>query len=216
MRCIYISSLLMVAMGRIYISAHFPDQCFVGLLTGIIVAVIIEKLVDIQRISFGRHLTISLLLILIAYSIHELMNRYSEKSADWSLNLAKKYCFDINNVKADTSPLYVVWRSSGTVVGIGIAFNLLLTRINKNNYLSLARNKPEFNVRVINTIVSTASVIIYINYSKPEPTFGDKIYNFYVKSFIQFLFIPIVGFVSLLSIDRIMKFYLNRVLRLKR
>ena len=215
MRFVFISSLLLVSLGRIYISAHFPDQCFVGLITGIIVAVIIEKLVDMQRISFCGHLVLSILLIAISYSIHEVMNRYSAKSADWSLNLAKTYCFDINNVRADTSPLYVIWRCSGTVIGIGIVFNVLLSRINKNNYLSLARNKSDFNVRLINTIVSTVALIIFVNYSKPEATF-DQIYSFYLKSFVQFMFIPIVGFVSLLFIDKIMKFYLNRVLRTKR
>lgn len=216
MRCVFITSLLLVSLGRIYISAHFPDQCFVGLLTGIIVAVVIEKLVDIQRINFGGHLILCMLLPGIAYFIHYIMNRYSAKSADWSLTLAKTYCFDINNVRADTSPLHMIWRCSGTVIGIGIVFNLLLSRINKNNYLSLAKNKSNFNVRVINTIVSTIALIIYVNYSKPEPTFGEQINSFYFKSFIQFAFIPIVGFFSLLFIDKIIKFYLNKVLQTKR
>lgn len=207
--------MVLVAMGRIYISAHFPDQCFVGVLTGIIVAVITEKLIDIQRVNLFAHLVLSLLLIAISYITHELINLWSAKSADWSLALANKYCNDINNVRADTTPLYVVWRCAGAVLGIGIAFALLMSRINKNNYQSLCRSKVDPNVKAIIAIVSTVSVIIFFNYSKPEPTFGQQIYGFYVKSFIQFLFIPIAGLVSVLTIDKIIKFYLNRVYRSK-
>ena len=212
LRTIFISSIILVALGRIYISAHFPDQCFVGLLTGIFVTVIIEKTVDIQKINFFGHLFVSLLLLGSAYITHELMNRYSNKSADWSLTLAKKYCYDISNVRADTTPLYVLWRTAGCAIGIGVAFRVLLVAINKSNYLSLTRSKMDSNVKTINAIVSTVSVVIFYNYSKPEANFGH-IYSFYVKSFIQFLFIPIVGLLSVLMIDKIIKFYLNRVFR---
>ncbi|CAG2116844.1 unnamed protein product [Medioppia subpectinata] len=211
-RIAFISTLMLVSLGRIYISAHFPDQCLIGLFAGIVLAVMVEKLVDIQRLALGGHILISMLLMAIAYAFHECLNRFGGQSgADWSLELAKLYCADINNVKADTSPLYVVWRASGAAVGIGVAFTQVLPLVNKNNYLSVARNKNNFTVRLINTIVSTVAVVIYVNYSRPEPTFGDQIGRFYGKSFVQFLFIPIVGLVSVLLNDKIMRFYFNRV-----
>jgi hypothetical protein len=202
-KSIFVLFMTILSFSRIYISAHFPDQCLFGLMSGIIVALIIDRMVDVKKLKLKHHFFVSFLMISTSYIIYELLNLLKKESADWSVKLAQKYCFDINQVKADTTPLYVIWRTSGNMIGIGIAFYLIRDLIDDNFTRIRSPSNASLIVKVVNTLLSLLLLNLYVHYSRPDPTFNSRLYEFYVKSFIQFLIIPIFGLFSVLTIHKI-------------
>lgn len=195
---LYLKVLLIVGLGRMYISAHFPDQCLLGLICGLLLGMTIEKYVSIKTLKIKHHIWMASLMFASSYLTYELMSRLSTKDADWSVNLAKRWCFKPEYAKADTTPLYVVWRSAGTVIGVGFAFHFISTKLKKLSKFS--SGKINFNSE-FNTIVAIASVPIvwfYMKCTKPDTFLSNDLLLFYFKSFIQYTFLPSVGIVFVL------------------
>ncbi|RWS31112.1 glucose-6-phosphatase-like protein [Leptotrombidium deliense] len=125
--------LIVIAFGRMYISAHFPDQCLLGLIAGLSVGVLINRFVHLIDLKIQHHFLFSAFIISSLFITYSLLNAFSSVDANWSLKLASKWCVDINYVKPDTTPFFVLWRTSGAIIGTGIAFVFVHRRLRRTS-----------------------------------------------------------------------------------
>ncbi|CAG0900199.1 unnamed protein product [Darwinula stevensoni] len=109
--------LLAVGLSRVYIATHFPHQCFLGLIAGLLVGKVVNSVHMVGWRSY-IYLLGSGLILLASFSIFML-----QADPLWSEALAIKWCSQRAWVHLDTTPLYTVMRDAGTLAGAGFGIN---------------------------------------------------------------------------------------------
>ena len=107
-------------MSRIYIAAHFPHQCFLGFMVGLI---IVKKFY--VKASWVQCKTIPLVLLSVflissALGVYILLLKFGV-DPNWSIALAKKNCLKPEWIYVDTTPFYAMMRFSGSAVGLSLS-----------------------------------------------------------------------------------------------
>ncbi|RWS10615.1 glucose-6-phosphatase-like protein, partial [Dinothrombium tinctorium] len=181
-----------VGFGRVYISAHFPDQCLFGFASGILTAFFLEKWVsEGQCLKMSHHYLTSFVIISSLYSLYFLLNNYSSSDANWSFKMAEKWCFDRAYVKLDTAPLFVMFRTSSTIIGTGFAFLAL------SKYLQSSIDRPLIVNDAVRVIIGGISFFVssfFLQYTKPSASATAG--YFYAVTFVQYLFLPAVSYLT--------------------
>lgn len=111
--------LTLVVLSRMYIAAHFPHQCFLGILLGVICARYIygaSKWLNLKRREW---------MLLSAFVLASAVGTYSfllltGSDPAWSISRAMKWCVKREYIHVDTTPFYSLSRYSGAAFGLGL------------------------------------------------------------------------------------------------
>ncbi|KPM06673.1 glucose-6-phosphatase-like protein [Sarcoptes scabiei] len=182
----YTLILCAVSLSRIYIAAHFPHQCLLGMAMGIAVAKILNLL---ETESFGLKVylfgTFGLIgsaimtyftLILMGFNPH------------WSVERALKWCARPEHVRVDTTPFYSMMRYSGFFAGIGLGFNTKLFKCE-----SSANCLQKRSIIALLSLIAS-SLIQSVPLSREMESF--KLYGivFLMNMVLPYLFIALIPF----------------------
>ena len=117
---VFLASQVLMWTSRLYISAHFPHQCLLGFIVGLI---IVKKFYIrgswIQRRTSSL-IFFSLFLISSSLGVYQTLIRLGH-DPNWSLALAERHCRNSNWIWIDTTPFYSMMRFSGAALGLSMS-----------------------------------------------------------------------------------------------
>lgn len=102
-----------------YIAAHFPHQCFLGLFLGVSLARLVygsTKWINLKRVQW---IAVASLILASALSTY-LFLLWAGKDPAWSISRAYKWCAKREYIHVDTTPFYSLTRYSGASFGLGL------------------------------------------------------------------------------------------------
>ncbi|KAK4011046.1 LOW QUALITY PROTEIN: glucose-6-phosphatase catalytic subunit 1 [Daphnia magna] len=109
----------LVVMSRMYIAAHFPHQCALGLFLGVSVAHQVygsSKWLNLKR---GQWLLVASVILASAIGTYSFLLLTGRNPA-WSISQAYKWCAKREYIHVDTTPFYSLTRYSGAAFGLGL------------------------------------------------------------------------------------------------
>ncbi|UYV63351.1 G6PC2 [Cordylochernes scorpioides] len=113
--CFYATILVAVSMSRVYIAAHFPHQCVLGVVVGIAVA----RLAGERAPASPSHLTLAAGGLLGSALLTYGSIRAIGLDPMWSVNRAVKWCARREFIHLDTTPFFSMTRYGGFALGLG-------------------------------------------------------------------------------------------------
>ncbi|XP_064470967.1 glucose-6-phosphatase catalytic subunit 1-like [Ornithodoros turicata] len=116
--CVYTVLLCVVSLSRIYIAAHFPHQCIMGMIIGCCLAKLMCKL-DTDSMTRRQYVLASIGLFasaLLTYGVLSLMG----VDPLWSVNRAVKWCAKQEYIHVDTTPFFSMMRYCSFPLGMGL------------------------------------------------------------------------------------------------
>ncbi|XP_075219528.1 glucose-6-Phosphatase [Lycorma delicatula] len=123
----YFVLLVLVGMSRVIIGAHFPHQCLLGAVLGIMLGYLLTGTSGRYSIrnwwrsaSRCKMLSVAAAISLISaggYLFHFLVGA----DPHWSVRLAFKWCRNPEYVHVSTTPLFSLVRDSGAMIGLALA-----------------------------------------------------------------------------------------------
>lgn len=175
----FLASLLSVSVSRVFIAAHFPHQCLLGAVVGILVAILVSRMnVDkVGRLTYTLGTIGMFASAMVTYTVIKNMGI----NPLWTVDRAMRWCFDPKHVHLDTTPFFSMTRYLGFFLGTGWALNSPLWKsIVKSNLGPLSR----IWVAVLSLMLTKASERI----SLPKDNFN----LFYGLSFALNALLPII------------------------
>jgi glucose-6-phosphatase len=109
----------LIVMSRMYIAAHFPHQCALGLFLGVSIAHQIygsSKWLNLKR---SQWLLVASLILASAIGTYSFLLLTGRNPA-WSISQAYKWCAKREYIHVDTTPFYSLTRYSGAAFGLGL------------------------------------------------------------------------------------------------
>lgn len=131
----------LVVMSRLYIAAHFPHQCALGLVLGVALARQVygsSKWLNLGRVQW---------LLVASFIMASALGTYwtlliTGSDPAWSISRAIKWCAKREYIHVDTTPFYSLTRYSATAFGLGLGLTSRFfkrtdrSRFNGNQILS--------------------------------------------------------------------------------
>ncbi|XP_014245848.1 glucose-6-phosphatase 3 [Cimex lectularius] len=123
---VYISLIVLIAVARVNIAAHFPHQCIFGATLGYLLA---NFLIDdpewgvshgLLKLPKTKMFALAVFFSLLSgcvYGAHLLLGY----DPGWSIKLAFKWCRRPDTVSVYTTPIYCLVRDAGCFIGLGLA-----------------------------------------------------------------------------------------------
>ena len=106
-------------MSRMYIAAHFPHQCFLGVVLGISVARQVYGSSKWLNLLRSQWLLVASLILASAVGTYFFLLLTGQDPA-WSISQAVKWCAKREYIHVDTTPFYSLTRYSGSAFGLGL------------------------------------------------------------------------------------------------
>lgn len=173
-------------LGRVYISAHFLDQVIFGLLFGVGTGRLLGWWAcRPNQLRFRRLATISM----VNFAAAMLMQRVFvllDFDPNWTLRAAQKHCFISEYAKADTTPMYVIWKTCGALFGAALTFELAPKLLSASESL---RTRPKW-LRFVGALIVTAAINLWMHFVTPHPSTLANVQQFYVFTYIQYCAMP--------------------------
>ncbi|GIY50182.1 glucose-6-phosphatase 2 [Caerostris extrusa] len=118
---LYFALLTTIGTSRIFIAAHFPHQCLLGMFLGWQVA---TRLRNINQKNFGilHYCAFTAGMLCSAFLVFEFLAVIGMDPM-WTIDRAVKWCNNPDNIHLDTTPLYAMMRYCGFMFGMGFGFN---------------------------------------------------------------------------------------------
>jgi glucose-6-phosphatase len=176
-----------IAVGRVYISAHFIDQAVFGALFGVFSALLIERS-QLSTAHFRRLATISIGCLTTALLLQRGLSLLS-MDPNWTLRMAKKHCFDPKYAKADTTPSYVVWKTCGSLFGSALTFAYFGKRWRLPSGFG---GNSVIGIKLFFGLLLACLVTWLLTVTSPSPTNLSNVQHFYLFTYIQHALLPIV------------------------
>uniref|UniRef100_A0A8C4TEE3 Glucose-6-phosphatase n=1 Tax=Erpetoichthys calabaricus TaxID=27687 RepID=A0A8C4TEE3_ERPCA len=114
---------LLVCMARVYLAAHFPHQVIAGVISGILVAELFDKIQWIYGASLKKYVITTVFLFSFALGFYLLLKVVGVDLL-WTLEKAKRWCVRPDWVHMDTTPFASLLRNLGTLFGLGLALSI--------------------------------------------------------------------------------------------
>jgi len=111
---------LLMFLSRTFIAAHFPHQCILGLLTGLLIVRTLYKSPSWLQRSRAQLVMASLFLITSSLAVFSAL-LWAGFDPNWSIRLAQKHCKDPSWIYIDTTPFYAMVRFSGSALGLALS-----------------------------------------------------------------------------------------------
>ncbi|XP_048871182.1 glucose-6-phosphatase catalytic subunit 1-like [Brienomyrus brachyistius] len=121
-----------VCLSRVFIAAHFPHQVIAGVITGMIVAEVFNRVQWIYSASLKKYLYVTLFLLTFALGFYVLLKALGVDLL-WTLDKAKRWCIQPEWVHMDTTPFASLLRNMGTLFGLGLGLHSPLYTENKKS-----------------------------------------------------------------------------------
>ena len=118
---IYTFVLCCVSLSRIYLAAHFPHQCLLGMGMGVAVAILISNL-NTDRIKLNGYVYGTLAMFASAILTYILLLSMGFNPL-WSVERALKWCAKREHVHLDTTPFFSMMRYTGFFLGMGLGLH---------------------------------------------------------------------------------------------
>uniref|UniRef100_A0A023FWU3 glucose-6-phosphatase n=1 Tax=Amblyomma parvum TaxID=251391 RepID=A0A023FWU3_AMBPA len=117
--CTYATLLCVVSLSRIYIAAHFPHQCLMGMVIGCLLAKFMCK-IDTDHVTRRQYVLISVGLCASALATYGVL-RLMGVDPLWSVDRAVKWCVKQEYIHVDTTPFFSMMRYCAFPLGMGLA-----------------------------------------------------------------------------------------------
>lgn len=117
----YTFVLCCVSLSRIYLAAHFPHQCLLGMGMGVAVAILVSNL-NTDRVTRNGYLLGTAGMFASAMLTYALLLALGFNPL-WSVERALKWCAKREHVHLDTSPFFSMMRYSGFFLGMGLGLH---------------------------------------------------------------------------------------------
>lgn len=118
---IYTFVLCCVSLSRIYLAAHFPHQCLLGMVMGVAVAMMVSS-VDTESVSRRAYIMGTVALFASAMTTYALLLAVGFNPL-WSVERALKWCANRDHVHLDTTPFFSMMRYIGFFLGMGLGLH---------------------------------------------------------------------------------------------
>lgn len=119
---IYTFVLCCVSLSRIYLAAHFPHQCLLGMGMGVAVAMLVSSL-DTERVSRRAYILGTLGMFASAMLTYATLLYVFGFNPLWSVERALKWCAKREHVHLDTTPFFSMMRYIGFFLGMGLGLH---------------------------------------------------------------------------------------------
>ncbi|RWS26627.1 glucose-6-phosphatase 2-like protein [Leptotrombidium deliense] len=195
--------LVIIGCGRLYVSAHFPDQIIAGVEIGVLLANFVDRNISMNELRTKHHMLMALLAVAIYHTIRYFVEMLSGDK-DWTLKLALKWCSDPRNVKADTIPSFTVCRVFSSMVSIAFTFMFVHRKIIKgpNNEVVKA------NIFTKSAVGFTASLACYLFLNNFQPSTSlDALEWFYAFTFCLYFVNIVLGYSIVMFLSRVVLKY---------
>ncbi|GBM68008.1 Glucose-6-phosphatase [Araneus ventricosus] len=160
-----------LSASRVFIAAHFPHQCFIGMTLGWLVA---KKLNNITQQQVGTFLycVITAGMLASALSMYAFLTAIGVDPM-WSVGRAIKWCAKPEYVHLDTTPFFSMMRYCGFMFGMGFGFNSKSFKQNSKSRFTLA-------MKIACAIISVGVCKL----SEKVALFKINMFLFYVQAFL--------------------------------
>lgn len=129
-----------VSLSRIYLAAHFPHQCLLGMIMGVAVGMLVSHC-DTNSVSRRGYIFGALGMFATAMVTYALLLA-AGFNPSWSVERALKWCAKREHVHLDTTPFFSMMRYLGFFLGMGLGLHSstyqLAERMHVNNKARLA------------------------------------------------------------------------------
>ncbi|XP_030195493.1 glucose-6-phosphatase catalytic subunit 1 [Gadus morhua] len=169
-----------VCLSRVFIAAHFPHQVIAGVISGMIVAEIFDRVQWIYSASMRSYLLTTLFLTSFAVGFYLLLRALGVDLL-WTLEKAQRWCVKAEWVHMDSTPFASLLRNMGTLFGLGLALHSPLYTESKRSSGAVAK---------AGCIVSSLLLLHLFDSFKP-PTHTAALY--YLLSFCKSATVPLVA-----------------------
>lgn len=116
--CTYAALLCIVSLSRVYIAAHFPHQCLMGMIIGCLLAKFMCK-IDTDHVTRRQYVLISVGLCASALATYGVL-RLMGVDPLWSVDRAVKWCVKQEYIHVDTTPFFSMMRYCAFPFGMGL------------------------------------------------------------------------------------------------
>jgi glucose-6-phosphatase len=110
---------VLIISSRLYIAAHFPHQCFLGLVLGVSVARQVYGTSKWLNLKRAQWLSVASFILASAVGTYWTL-LVSGSDPAWSISRAIKWCAKREYIHVDTTPFYSMMRYSGAAFGLGL------------------------------------------------------------------------------------------------
>jgi len=166
--------LALVSISRVFLAAHFPHQCALGAVLGLVVVLIVRRMRSwLDQLTLGQYLLTTALLGGSALITRQLLPLLG-MDGEWSVRLATQHCARPEWVHLDTSPLFSLMRYTGFLAGFGLGLHSSTNR--------------QFNRIHFNTKMRLATAMVSLTLAKcseliPKPP-SSQLYMLYAYGFL--------------------------------
>jgi len=183
---LYTIILCMVSLSRVYIAAHFPHQCILGMVIGVAVAMLVSNL-DTDSVKRKQYIwgTVGLFMsALTTYALLKLMGA----NPMWSVERAIKWCAKQEHVHLDTTPFFSLMRYSGFFLGMGLAFH---SSLYKNAFKTQFTTLMKVMAAVLS--IGAAKLIEFVPLPKSNVNLCYAI-TFVLSAILPYIFVAVIPY----------------------
>ena len=191
---VYTLGLCAVSLSRIYLAAHFPHQCLLGMIMGIAVAMLVSN-VDTDSLSRRGYAIGTVCLIGSAMLTYAVLLA-TGLNPHWSVERALKWCAKREHVHLDTTPFFSMMRYTGFFLGMGLG-------LHSNTYRQSSNIRFDGKMKLASILLSLAASKaiekVPIPASLPNPAIYTMVFT--LNMILPFVFIGLIPYL----ISKIMK-----------
>lgn len=115
LRCFYVALVLLVAISRVFVACHFPQQCIAGAILGFAIA----KFALRSEPSAFHMIGLSAFMLSSVFGCFALMTKLGF-DLSWTFELASKHCTNQEYIHIDSTPFFSIMRYCGFALGSGL------------------------------------------------------------------------------------------------
>jgi glucose-6-phosphatase len=182
----YTIVLCFVSLSRVYLAAHFPHQCLLGMVIGVAVAMLVSNL-DTDSLSRKQYIWATAGLFLSALSTFAILKMMGFNPM-WSVERALKWCAKREHVHLDTTPFFSMMRYGGFFLGMGLGFHSHLHKI-------ATKERFTTSMKIITAVLSvgTAKATEFIPLPKSNVNLCYVIV-FLISALLPYIFVSVIPY----------------------
>lgn len=141
-----------VSLSRIYLAAHFPHQCLLGMIMGVAVGMLVSYC-DTDSVSRRGYILGVVGMFATAMVTYALLLA-AGFNPSWSVERALKWCAKREHVHLDTTPFFSMMRYLGFFLGMGFGLHSSTYRLANRMHVD---NKARLAAAFLSVLLSKAS-----------------------------------------------------------
>jgi glucose-6-phosphatase len=193
----YTIVLFFVSLSRVYLAAHFPHQCLLGMVIGVAVAMFVSNL-DTDNFSKRQYVWGAVGLFLSALSTFAVLKMMGFNPM-WSVEKALKWCAKREHVHLDTTPFFSMMRYCGFFLGMGLGIHSELHKtVTKERY----NTSMKMTAALLSVGIAKATEFIPLPKSNVNLCY---LMAFLMSAFLPYIFVSVIPYFVSKSFSNIEK-----------